>query len=58
MVTHIFPNYIRLFPSVLKHVVGYLNHRVPYADFQPLLVVVFDLLDKVMDLPNHMLSGG
>jgi hypothetical protein len=41
----------------LKNVVCYRNHGLPYADFHLLQTGVFDLLDEVLDQPNHMLPG-
>jgi hypothetical protein len=34
----------------LKLVVGYRNHGVPYAGFQQLKIVVFDLVDEVLHI--------
>jgi hypothetical protein len=39
-----------LCPQVLKNVVGYRSHCVPYAGFQLLKVVAFDLVDNVIHL--------
>jgi hypothetical protein len=39
-----------LCPCVLKHVVGCRYHRVPYAGFQLLKVVVIDLVDEVLHI--------
>ena len=37
-------------PRVLKHVMGYRSHSVPYPGFRLLKVIVFDVVDDVIRL--------
>lgn len=39
-----------LCPQVLNHVMSYRSYSVPYAGFQLLKVVVFDLVEEVIHL--------
>jgi hypothetical protein len=43
---------------VLKHIVDIRSHSVPYASFQLLNIVVFDLVGKVKNDFNHTMPGG
>ena len=49
----IFESYV----YVLKHIVDYHSHSVPYACFQVLKIVVYDLVDGVRDHLNHIMPG-
>jgi hypothetical protein len=44
-------------PRVLKHFVGYRSNIVLYAVFEPLRIVVFDLVDEVRYHPYNPMPG-
>jgi hypothetical protein len=48
----------RPFPRVLKHVVGYRGHSVPYVGSQLLKIFAFDLTDDVLRLSPYERSNG
>lgn len=47
----------RLFPHVLKHVVGYRGHSVPYVGSQLVKIFTFDLTDDVLSLSPYEKSN-